>query len=96
MRATDELHASGARVGPVSHHPMERLTPLELQVAIAVGSGMTNREAAGALFLSPKTVDYHLAKVYRKLEIRSRSKLAALVERQTRPSEVARPLQISL
>jgi DNA-binding CsgD family transcriptional regulator len=41
-----------------------------------LASGKTTREAAAALFLSPKTVEYHLRHVYRKLEIASREELA--------------------
>jgi DNA-binding CsgD family transcriptional regulator len=52
------------------------LTPHELQVATLVGGGATNREAAGALFVSPKTIEYHLASIYRKLEVRNRTQLA--------------------
>ncbi len=52
------------------------LTPQEHRVAIAVANGATSREAAAALFLSPRTVEYHLAKIYRKLGLRSRSELA--------------------
>jgi DNA-binding CsgD family transcriptional regulator len=62
------------------------LTDAEMRVALAVGSGLTNREAADELFLSVKTVDSHLQAIYRKLEIRSRSQLAALVARDTRPA----------
>jgi DNA-binding CsgD family transcriptional regulator len=40
---------------------------------------MTNREAAAALFLSPKTIEYHLGQIYRKLEVRGRSQLARLM-----------------
>ena len=52
------------------------LTPHELQVALLVGRGATNREASAALFVSPKTIEYHLASVYRKLEVRGRTELA--------------------
>jgi DNA-binding NarL/FixJ family response regulator len=48
----------------------------ELQVALQVAAGATNREAAGALFLSPKTIEAHLSRVYRKLGVRSRTELA--------------------
>ena len=40
---------------------------------------MTNREAAAALFLSVKTVDFHLQQIYRKLGVRSRTELAVLI-----------------
>ena len=51
------------------------LTPQELRVALAVAEGSSNREAAAALFLSTKTVESHLASVYRKLDINSRTLL---------------------
>ena len=56
-----------------------RLTPAELRVAMAVGHGLSNRAAADRLFISVKTVDYHLQGIYRKLGLRSRSQLAAIV-----------------
>jgi DNA-binding CsgD family transcriptional regulator/tetratricopeptide (TPR) repeat protein len=81
-RTRRELRAAGARLGPLTEQPIQRLTPQELQVALAVTAGATNREAAASLFLSPKTVDFHLGKVYRKLDVRSRSELAAFMTRQ--------------
>jgi DNA-binding CsgD family transcriptional regulator len=53
------------------------LTPQELRVAMAIAEGRTTREAAAKLYLSPKTVEYHLRSVYDKMEIRSREQLAA-------------------
>ncbi len=50
------------------------LTPQELQVALAVAEGATNKEAATALLISPKTVEYHLGKIYEKLGVRSRDR----------------------
>ncbi|MDP9482229.1 MAG: LuxR C-terminal-related transcriptional regulator, partial [Chloroflexota bacterium] len=55
------------------------LTPGELRVALAVAKGATNREVAADLFVSVKTVDYHLQNVYRKLNLRSRTELAVRV-----------------
>jgi DNA-binding CsgD family transcriptional regulator len=52
-----------------------RLTPSERRVARLAATGMTNREVAGALFISPKTVEANLARVYHKLGIRSRAEL---------------------
>jgi DNA-binding CsgD family transcriptional regulator/tetratricopeptide (TPR) repeat protein len=52
------------------------LTRQERQVAALVGRGATNREAAEQLFLSPRTIDFHLRNIYRKLHIRSRTELA--------------------
>jgi DNA-binding CsgD family transcriptional regulator len=53
----------------------QTLTPAEYRVARLTASGMTNGEVAAALFVSPKTVEFHLAGVYRKLGIRSRAEL---------------------
>jgi len=55
------------------------LTSQELQVALLLAEGRTTRETAAALFLSPKTVEYHLRKVYTKLAIHSRAELAELL-----------------
>jgi DNA-binding CsgD family transcriptional regulator len=58
------------------------LTDAEMRVALAVGGGATNRQAAEQLFLSIKTVDSHLQSIYRRLAITSRSQLAAIVARE--------------
>lgn len=71
---TNEVRA--ARSGPAA--PL-RLTPQELQVALVVAAGSTNAEAAAQLFLSPKTIEYHLSNAYRKLGIRSRAELVRAV-----------------
>jgi DNA-binding CsgD family transcriptional regulator len=55
------------------------LTPHELQVAFLVADGLSNRDAAEALFLSPKTIEHHLGQIFRKLGIRRRNELARLV-----------------
>jgi DNA-binding CsgD family transcriptional regulator len=55
------------------------LTPQELQVALQVARGSTNREVAAALFLSTKTIEFHLRNLYRKLGIRSRTELVRIV-----------------
>lgn len=82
-RAERELRASGETVGPRDVSVADRLTAQELQVAQLVAEGATNREAAATLFLSTKTVEFHLHNVYRKLDLRSRSELARLAARQT-------------
>jgi DNA-binding CsgD family transcriptional regulator len=65
------------------------LTAAELRVAVAVGSGRSNREAADELFISVKTVDHHLQRIYRKLDIKGRSSLAVLVTKGVAPGEPA-------
>lgn len=80
-RTEAELGSTGPHVGS-KREPVERLSPQELQVALVVGAGATNREAAAALFVTAKTVEYHLSNVYRKLGIRSRSELARLIATQ--------------
>jgi DNA-binding CsgD family transcriptional regulator len=82
QRANNELRASGETVQPGAVIATNELSPQELQVALAVAKGATNREAGAALFLSPKTIEAHLGRVYRKLEIRSRTELAALLARE--------------
>ena len=56
---------------------------MEERVARAVAEGATNREAAASLFLSERTIEYHLRNVYRKLGLRSRSELAAVLAVRT-------------
>jgi DNA-binding NarL/FixJ family response regulator len=60
-----------------SDHHLQ-LTAQERAVAELVAGGATNKEAARALFLAEKTVQYHLTRLYRKMGIRSRSELAAV------------------
>ena len=74
QQASSEL----ARVGPRRRAPDE-LTATELRVAELAAAGMTNREVAQVTYMSAKTVEAHLASVYRKLGIRSRAQLGARV-----------------
>ena len=53
----------------------EELTPQELQIALHVARGMTNRQVGAALFLSHKTIEFHLGRIYRKLNMRARAEL---------------------
>jgi DNA-binding CsgD family transcriptional regulator len=79
-RARAELRATGGQAsGRRAQAAAEQLTPHELQIAVLVSQGMTNREAAAALFLSPKTIEYHLGQIYRKLDVRGRAQLARLM-----------------
>jgi DNA-binding CsgD family transcriptional regulator len=59
-----------------------RLTPTETQIATLVAQGRTNQQVAAALFVSPKTVEWNLSKVYKKLHVRSRAELAAKLAQQ--------------
>ena len=74
-RARGELRATGVTARSRSGPSKPELTPQELRVALVVSEGATNAEAAMQLFLSAKTVEYHLSSVYRKLGIRSRAQL---------------------
>lgn len=73
-RARDELAASGAGDARGAS-----LTAQESRVADLVAEGASNKEIAGRLFLSPKTVEFHVGNAYRKLGVRSRVALAALI-----------------
>jgi DNA-binding NarL/FixJ family response regulator len=80
-RARAELRASGERIRRrgLAH---EQLTPQELQVSLAAADGLTNKEIGARLFLSPKTVEFHLSRAYRKLDVASRVELARLLASQ--------------
>ena len=78
-QAEAELRAAG---GPPQDD--RALTPQERRVAAAVQRGASNRAIAADLFLSSKTVEFHLRKIYRKLDVHSRTQLvAALAEKDT-------------
>jgi DNA-binding CsgD family transcriptional regulator len=78
-RASSELRATGETARKRDSSTLDDLTPQELQIARLVAEGGRNREIAGQLFLSPKTVEYHLRKVFQKLDIASRTELVKLV-----------------
>jgi DNA-binding CsgD family transcriptional regulator len=84
-RARTELRATGEQQTRRTETAAEQLTPHELQIAVLVSQGMTNREAAAALFLSPKTIEYHLGQIYRKLDVRGRAQLARLMAMEQPP-----------
>jgi DNA-binding CsgD family transcriptional regulator len=77
--AAAELAATGETARRRDVTTLDALTPQELQIALLLAQGKTTREAAAAVFLSPKTVEYHLRHVYRKLGINSREELAAVL-----------------
>jgi len=76
-QARAELAATGETARRRDVSTLGELTPQELQIARLLAEGRTTREAAAAVFLSPKTVEYHLRNVYRKLGIHSREELTA-------------------
>lgn len=78
-RARAELGAAGVRVRAHPPRDQDGLTPQEVQVAREVAAGKSNREVAAALFLSPKTIEMHLGRVYRKTGLRSRAELVRRV-----------------
>jgi DNA-binding CsgD family transcriptional regulator len=79
-QARAELRATGVIPPHGQAGGLRSLTAQELQVALIVARGSTNRETAAALFLSPKTVEFHLGNTYRKLGVRSRAELVRRVE----------------
>jgi DNA-binding CsgD family transcriptional regulator len=79
-QADAELAATGETARRRDVSTLDQLTPQELRVAGLLADGMTTRETAAAIFVSPKTVEYHLGHVYRKLAIHSREELAAAFE----------------
>jgi DNA-binding NarL/FixJ family response regulator len=74
-RARRELQATGETARRRIADTHDQLTPQEAQIARLARSGLSNPEIAAQLFLSPRTVQYHLAKVFSKLEISSRRQL---------------------
>jgi DNA-binding CsgD family transcriptional regulator len=66
---------------------VDRLTPQEAAVARLVGEGRTNAQAAATLGLSAKTISYHLAHVFEKLQVRSRTELALRLRAEPNPGE---------
>ena len=91
-RALGELRATGAHipaadVPPSASDPLSTLTPQERRVAEAVASGASDRQVAADLYLSPRTVAYHLSSVYRKLGISSRAALAARLAQRRLPTQ---------
>ena len=77
-RARQELRASGQTARTREPSTRGDLTAQELQIARFVAQGLSNREVAAQLFLSPRTIDFHLRNVFRKLGLSSRTQLARL------------------
>lgn len=82
-RARDELRASGATLRSAAT-PDAGLTAAESRVCRAAATGMSTKEIAASLFLSPKTVEFHLGRIFRKLGVRSRAELVSVLAAQDR------------
>ncbi|WP_336212464.1 helix-turn-helix transcriptional regulator [Nonomuraea sp. LPB2021202275-12-8] len=78
-RAHGELRAAGETAERPANDAAALLTPQELRIARLVAEGVSSKEVAARLFLSPRTVEYHLYKVYPKLGITTRTELARLL-----------------
>jgi DNA-binding CsgD family transcriptional regulator len=93
--ARSELEATGETARKRDPSTLDQLTPQELQIALLLADGRTTRETAASMFLSPKTIEYHLRNVYRKLDVRSRPELAEAIARLRTTSGRARPAPTS-
>jgi DNA-binding CsgD family transcriptional regulator len=80
-QAAAELKATGETARRREPSTADDLTPQERQIALLLASGQSIRSVAARLFLSPKTVEYHLRKVYTKLGVHSRTELAEILEK---------------
>ena len=74
-RARDELATTGEKTRRATQAG-DQLTSQETRVALLVARGLSNREIAAALFLSPKTIEHHVTSALRKRNMRSRTELA--------------------
>jgi DNA-binding CsgD family transcriptional regulator len=77
-RAAAELRATGEHARKRGYSTLNQLTPQELQIVRFVGEGATNKDVGAQLFLSPRTIDYHLRRIFIKLGISSRAELIVL------------------
>jgi DNA-binding CsgD family transcriptional regulator len=80
-RCRTEIKATGRQTPSRDDHTAGQLTVQERQIALHAAEGLTNRQIATRIFLSPKTVEYHLGNIYRKLNLRSRPDLIRYLSR---------------
>jgi DNA-binding CsgD family transcriptional regulator len=88
-RAARELSATGERARKRTNETTAQLTARETQIGRLAGDGLSNPEIAAQLFMSPRTVEYHLHKVFTKLDISSRNQLHGVLasHRNKEPSQ---------
>lgn len=91
-RARSELRSVGGRPLHARHTGRDSLSPAEIRVATMAATGMSNRDIAQALFVTLKTVEWHLGQTYRKLGLRSRTQLATALDDTRRAEPPAEPL----
>jgi DNA-binding NarL/FixJ family response regulator len=89
-RARRELSATGERVRSRRDDARDRLTPQEEQIARLARDGRTNPEIGAELYLSPRTVEWHLRKVFTKLDISSRKGLSEALASSERDAAATR------
>jgi DNA-binding CsgD family transcriptional regulator len=88
-RARRDLVATGERARPRGAETRDELTPQELQIARLAREGLSNPEIGAKLFLSPRTVEWHMKKVFKKLDIKSRMALHDALPDPDRPVATA-------
>ena len=88
-RARAELRATGERARPRAPGTPEVLTAQEEQIARLVAEHLSNREIAARLFISASTVEYHLRKIFRKLDVSNRAQLARMFRNDKGPPPAA-------
>jgi DNA-binding CsgD family transcriptional regulator len=89
-RAEEEQKASGGRPRRARLSGAESLTPSERRIADRARAGASNRQIAAELFLTNKTVEWHMGNVFRKLGVASRQELAAALADEAEPAATAR------